>query len=128
MPKVKNESQQHRNEPQQNNNENVSCTNSKLPPLHLDLTPNGSFCRKSSKIQNSVAYKKNWGGGLRTPRGSFNPELLELVDHAQANLKKDNESLKKDNAQLKSDLQLLREDIDLLRRSCVPLVHILHVI
>jgi len=96
-----------------------------LPPMPKNADT-GLSARIRYRSGKRISGGWNLSGALRTPKGSLNPDFLDIVDMAQKNLKQDNQKLKEQNEQLQSDLESLKEDIALLKRS-MPFTHILHI-
>jgi hypothetical protein len=93
-----------------------------LPPVG----PSGQSLRVAQRSQQKITSGWSLGGMLRTPKGSVNPEFLEIVEQAQTVLKSQNINLQQQNDRLASDLEALKQDIALLKKT-MPFAHILHI-
>ncbi|GBG25741.1 Myosin-IB [Hondaea fermentalgiana] len=98
-----------------------------MPPLKTP-TETGAKARQRYRSAKRISGGWNLSGALRTPRGSLNPDFLELVDMAQQGIKKENQELRDQNERLRSDLEELKADLILLRKATTPFQHVLHIV
>ena len=97
----------------------------KLPPLP-GPGQSGYSHRQAQRSSQKITSGWSLQGMLRTPRGSLNPEFVEIVEAAQSTLQSQNLQLAKQNEKLVSDLEALKQDIALLKKT-MPFTHILHI-
>lgn len=105
-----------------------TSSSSQLPPLQKSSDDSNASTRQRYRSSKRISGGWNLSGALRTPRGSLNPDFLELVDLAQQGIKKENQELRAANERLRSDLEELKADLALLRKATTPFQHVLHIV